>query len=181
MGFFNSPEEQERKARLKALEDKRVAFAQQLAREGFAPEKMLFAQTMNGGFVSLCRANGKYCLIISPGFGTDEAFVKEEYDRLDYSIQDVFVKAEGMGGIFGFGKKAEQGVEFVIARADGGEARMPFIAGRNGWMEAKLAKNPLLKTQRRRGDSNLVWDFKPLDHSTVQRAIEVAKGYFPPI
>ena len=181
MGFFNSPEEQERKARLKALEDKRVAFAQQLAREGFAPEKMLFAQTMNGGFVSLSRVNGKYCLIISPGFGTDEAYVKEEYDRLDYSVQEVSIKAEGMGGIFGFGKKGEHGVEFVITRADGSEVRMPFIAGRNGCLEAKLAKNPLLKTQRRRGDANLVWDFKPLDNSTIERAVEVAKSYFPPI
>ena len=50
MGIFNSAEDIERKANLKKLEDKRVALAQRLAREGFAPERMIFAQLENGGF-----------------------------------------------------------------------------------------------------------------------------------
>ena len=70
MGIFNDANEQARKANLKALEDKRVAFAQQLAREGFAPETMLLAMTENGGYVGICRDAGQYCLVISPGFGT---------------------------------------------------------------------------------------------------------------
>ena len=155
-----------------------MAFAQRMAREGFAPEKMLFSQTENGGFVALSRFEGKYCLIISPGFGTDEDYALERYDTLDYTRTDVLVKAEGMGGLFGFGKKGEVGVEYVVTRADGSEARMPFVVGRNSWLEASLSKNPLLKTQRRRSDANLVWDFKPLDHSTAARAIEIAEAYF---
>lgn len=177
MGIFNGPEEEARKANLKKLEDKRVAFAQRLAREGFAPERMLFAQTENGGFVALCREGGKQCLIVSPGFGTDEEYVFERHDALEYTRQKVDVKPEGMGGIFGFGKKGETGVEYVITRLDGSQVRMPFVSGRNSWLEVALAKNPLLKTQRRRGDANLVWDFKILDNSTVARAVEVADGY----
>ena len=178
MGLFDSASEQERKANLKKLEDKRVAFSQELARQGFAPEKMLFSQNQDGGFTALCRFNGKYWLIISPGFGSDGDYIMESYDELVYRIEDVHVKAEGMGGIFGFGKKAEDGAEYIIALPDGGEARMPFVAGRGGWLECKRSKNPLLKAQRRRGDANVVWDLKPPDRGTVSTALAVAKQYF---
>ena len=87
MGLFDSAEEQARKAGLRKMEDKRVAFAQQLARQGFAPEKMLFAQNDNGGFTALCRFAGKYWLIISPGFGTDDDFILESYDALDWRAE----------------------------------------------------------------------------------------------
>ncbi len=179
MALFDSHEERQRKANLKKLEDKRVAFAQRLAREGFAPERMLFAQTMNGGYAAVCRDGEKQCLIISPSFGSDEDFALERYDALQYRVEQVDVKPEGMGGIFGFGKKAEVGVEYVITRADGSEFRMPFVGGRNGWLECTLAKNPLLKTQRRRGDANVAWDLKPLDLGSVKAALKVAARYFP--
>ena len=179
MGLFNSAEEQARRAKLKKLEDKRVAFAQQLEKQGFAPERMLFAQTENGGFVSLSRFAGQYCLIISPGFGTDEDFVLERYDTLNWRAEEVVVQAEGMGGIFGFGKKAEGGTEYIITRADGSEVKMPFVGGRNGWLECKLSKNPLLKTRRRRGDANVVWDMAPLDRATVGAALRRVAAYFP--
>lgn len=178
MGIFSSAEDIERKANLKKLEDKRVAFAQRLAREGFAPEKMLFCQMENGGFTALGKYNGQHWLIISPGFGSDDEYICERYDKLTYTKNLVHVKPEGMGGIFGFGKKGEDGAEFVITRADGSEARLPFVAGRNSWLEVSLGKNPLLKTQRRRGNANLVWDFKPLDMSTAQHVVKVAEGYF---
>ena len=178
MGLFDSPEELARKAGLKKLEDKRLALAQELARQGFAPEKMLFAQNDNGGFTALCRTGGKYWLIISPGFGTDDDFVLESYDALDWRSEEVLVKSEGMGGIFGFGKKAEVGREYFIRRHDGSEARMPFVCGRGNWLESTLAKNPLLKTQRRRGDANIVWDMKPLDRTQVERVLEIVKEYF---
>ncbi|MBQ8109517.1 MAG: hypothetical protein IJ124_05075 [Clostridia bacterium] len=181
MGIFNGPEEQERKAKLKKLEDKRVAFALKLAAEGFAPERMLFAQTENGGFVSLSRFGGQHCLIISPGFGTDEDFILERYDALSWRMEEVHIKSEGMGGIFGFGKKAEIGVEYIITREDGSEVKMPFIGGRNGWLECKLSKNPLLRTQRRRGDANVVWDMIPLDSAGISGALKKAAEYFPEV
>ena len=178
MGLFDSAEELARKANLKKLEDKRVAFAQALARQGFAPERMLFAQNDNGGFTGLCKFGGKYWLVISPGFGTDEDFVLESYDALDWRSEDIHVKSEGMGGIFGLGKKAEIGTEYFIRRHDGTEARMPFVCGRGNWMEATLAKNRLPKTQRRRGDANIVWDMTPIDRTTVGRVAEIAAEYF---
>ena len=178
MGIFNDANEQARKANLKALEDKRVAFAQQLAREGFAPETMLLAMTENGGYVGICRDAGQYCLVISPGFGTDEAFAFERFDALNYRVEKVDIRGEGMGGIFGFGKKPQRGVEYVITRLDGSEVRMPFVGGRSSWLECKLSRNPLLKTQRRRGDANVAWDMKPLDNSNVAAALKVAETYF---
>ena len=179
MGLFDNAEELARKAGLKKLEDKRVAFAQQLDQQGFAPERMLFAQNENGGFTALSRFGGKYWLIISPGFCTDDDFILESYDALDWRVEEVRVKSEGMGGIFGFGKKAEIGSEYFIRRHDGSEARMPFVCGRGNWAEMLLPKNPLLKTQRRRGDANLVWDMRPIDRTQVDRVLEIAGEYFP--
>ncbi len=180
MGWFDNAGEEARKANLKKMEDKRLAFADELAKEGFAPESMLFAQTANGGFATLSRFNGQYCLILSPGFGSDEDFVIERYDELVYRIEDVHVKSEGMGGIFGFGKKAEIGIEYVITRRDGSEARMPFVGGRSSWLQAPLAKNPLLKRKRRRGNANVAWDLRPLDKTTLEPALKAAAAFFPP-
>lgn len=178
MGLFDSAEEQKRKANLKKLEDKRVAFARELAKQGFAPDAMLFAQTNNGGFTALCRFQGQYWLIVSPGFGTDEEFVLERHDRLNWRVEEVKVASEGMGGIFGFGKKAEIGVEYVITLPGGDEVTMPFVGGRNGWMERELRKNPLLSTKRRKGDANLCWDMTPLDSAGAYKVREVTKKYF---
>ena len=177
MALFNSPEEQERKANLKKLEDKRVAFAQRMAQEGFAPERMLFAQNGNGGFTGLARFKGQYWLIVSPGFGSDDDYILERMDRLNYRVNEVQVKSEGMGGIFGFGKKAENGREYIIALPNGGEATLSFVSGRGTWLDVSLNKNPLLKTKRRRGDANMVWDMTPLDRSGIERALEVVEEF----
>ena len=178
MGLFSGPEEIERKARLKALEDKRLTFAQAMSARGFKPEKMLFAQSPNGSIVAACHFEGKRWLVIGPGFGTDEEFVLECFESTDVRREDVTVKAEGMGGIFGFGKKGERGVEYVVTRADGSEVRVPFVYGRNGWGEYALNKNPLLGVKRRRGDANIAWEMKPIETTDVDRIISVTDSYF---
>ncbi len=178
MGIFDNAAELERKANLKKLEDKRLAFAERLAKENFAPERMLFAQRDNGGFVAICRDNGQYVVIVGPGFATDEEYRMERMQALDARVQEVHVKSEGMGGIFGFGKKAEIGVEYVITLPGGDEVTMPFVGGRNGWMERELRKNPLLSTKRRKGDANLCWDMTPLDSAGAYKVREVTKKYF---
>ena len=179
MGLFSGPEEQERKAKLKRFEDKRLAFAQQLDKRGFKPEKMLFAQAGNGGFISVCNFEGKQWLIISPGFGAeDEDYVLESYDHFDVRRQEVHVKSQGMGGILGFGKKGEHGAEYVITRADGSEIAMPFVFGRSSWAEFPLKKNPLLLTRRRRKDANVVWDLHPVDNAQLNKITELADKYF---
>ena len=177
MGFFSSPEEAERKAKLKKMEDKRLAFAEALQAKGFRPEKMLFSQLDNGGLLAICRFEGRQWLVVGPGFGTDDDFVLEDADRFPVRTQDVLVKSEGMGGMFGFGKKGQHGVEYHIARADGSEVVMPFVAGRNAWAESVLPKNPLLSTRRRRGDANIVWDLKPIDGGQLQKILETAEAY----
>ena len=59
MGIFSSSDEAERKANLKKMEDRRVAFAESLNARGFKPERMLLAQTENGGLVGVCQFEGK--------------------------------------------------------------------------------------------------------------------------
>ena len=178
MGIFSSPQENERKANLKKMEDRRLAFAQELEAQGFKPERMLFAQAENGGLVAVCRFNGRQWLIVGPGFGADEAFALESFDRMRVRSEEVQVKAEGLGGMFGFGKKGERGIQYHITRADGSEVDMPFVFGRNCWAEYTLNKNPLLKTRRRRGDANIVWDLRPIEGDKLAKILEIAEGYF---
>lgn len=177
MGLFSDPNEQARKDSLRKLEDKRLALAEKLDKQGFKPETMLFAQSDNGGFVAVCRYNGRQWLIVGPGFGTDEEFIVADSDRFDVRKEEVLVKSEGMGGIMGFGRKGEHGAEYVVTLPDGREVRMPFVFGRNGWGEFPLKKNPLLSTKRRRKDANLVWDLTPIDNAKIQQIMALAEGY----
>jgi len=177
MGLFDSQAELERKANLKKLEDKLVAFAQKLAQLGFAPERMLFSQNENGGFTGLARHNGQYWLVISPGFGSDDEYILERFDTLNYHTNEVMVKSQGMGGIFGFGKKAELGREYLIPLSGGGEAKLSFVCGRGNWMDVALRKNPLLRTQRRKGDANMVWDMSPIDRTQVEKVLEQVEDF----
>ena len=177
MGLFSDPNEQARKENLRKLEDKRLALAERLDRQGFKPETMLFAQSDNGGFVATCRHGGKQWLIVGPGFGTEEEFLVVDSDHFDVRKEEVLVKSEGMGGIMGFGKKGEHGAEYVITLPDGREVKMPFVFGRNGWAEFPLKKNPLLSTKRRRKDANIVWDLTPIDNTHIQRIMALAEEY----
>lgn len=177
MSLFSDPGDAERREKLKQLEDRRVVFAQMLANRGFKPEKMLFAQTENGGFTAIASFGGKQWLVISPSFGADEDFQLEISDRFPCRREDVLVKSEGMGGMLGFGKKGERGYDYVLTRQDGSEVHMPFVFGRSCWAEFELKKNPLLNVKRRRGNANVVWDLRPVDSTELDRIQALADGY----
>ena len=178
MGLFTGPEETERRAKLKILEDRRMAFAQKLEAEGFRPETMLAVQSDLGGIVALCAFGGRRWLIVGPGYGSDEAYRMEPFESENVRREEVLVRSEGLGGILGFGKKGERGVEYAVTLADGSEVRVPFVFGRNGCAEFKLAKNPLLSTRRRRGDANVVWDMRPIDNTQLSKILDLADAYF---
>lgn len=177
MGLFSDPNEAARKEKLKALEDKRVAFSQKLVKEGFAPEKMLFLQTANGGFIALSVFGGQHCIVIGPGFGTDEDFVLERYDHVTVRKEEVFSASEGLAGAFGFGKKGEAGIDYIITRHDGSELSLPVVFGRNSWMECVRKKNPLLDVKRRRGDANIVWDMRPIEKRHMSQLTKMTDAY----
>jgi hypothetical protein len=79
--------------------------------------------------------------------------------------------------MLGFGKKGEKGTDYVIARADGGEAHLPLVYGRSCWAEFDLKKNPLLSVRRRRGNANLVWDLHPVDAAELDKITAIADSY----
>lgn len=177
MGLFSDPGEAERREKLRQLEDKRVAFAQELANRGFKPERMLFAQTENGGFTAIARFGGKQWLVVSPGLGTDEEYRLEVRERFEFRREEILIKSEGMGGMLGFGKKGERGTDFIIALENGGEAHLPFVFGRTCWAEFLLKRNPLLSVKRRRGNANLVWDLRPVDNAELDKITALAEEY----
>ena len=176
MAIFSGGEERERKAKLKRLEDKRLSFAQAMAAEGFAPEKMLLIQRADGGYAGLCQWQGRRWLILSPALGSEADFTREALEPGAVTRREVSVNPEGMGGIFGFGKRGEQGVEYVIARGEE-PVVLPVVAPRSSLAEFKHGKNPLLDGRRRRGDANVAWDLRPLELSALRRSLSLAEAY----
>lgn len=167
MGFFTTEAEKERRAKLKSLEDRRLRFARQLDQQGFRPENMLFFSNEQGNFVALARHNGQCAVIVSPIFGEETDFTIEFHDKVTFREEEIKIKGEGLGGAFGFGKKAARGFELYL-NLNCGETLMQVVAGRTSTLEVKsLKKNPLLTTKRRRGDSNVMWDLNPIDMDHV--------------
>ena len=167
MSLFNDPKELERKEKLRQLEDKRLRFAEQQQRSGFAPEKMIICSGERGGLYGLCREGGQVCLILGPDFGGEGEFVLERFDRLPARMEDYYEKPEGMGGFLGLGKRGQQGFRLIVERPEG-ELAIPYVYGLNCAAVYPLKKNPLLSVKRRRGDANVVWDLPPVDKHRVR-------------
>lgn len=170
MPLFDNAAEKARKDNLKLLEDKRVAFAEKLEKMNFKPERMIFFSCENGTFTALSRVNGKYAVIVAPALGQDGEFVLDIQDQPAMEREEIFEKGSGLNGAFGFGTKGAKGFRLFITLSDGSVAEMPVVAGRTSWLECtSLRKNPLLKTKRRRGDANVVWDMMPIEPGQLSK------------
>ena len=178
MPLFDSSAEKQRKENLKSLEDRRVRFAEALQQQDFKPEKMLFCSTEGGQFVALARHQGKVAVVVSPVFGQDEDFVIEFHEALQWEREDVFEKGTGLNGAFGFGKKGAQGFVLHITLGDGSVAHLHVVAGRTSFMETDYKHNPLLKTKRRRGDANIIWDLAPIEAGQLRKIEDRLMSYY---
>lgn len=178
MPLFDNNAEKQRKENLKILEDRRVLFAEKLEKMNFKPERMLFCSCEDGSFTALARHNDKYAVIVGPSFGTDADFSIDIQDTLQIEREDVFEKGTGLNGAFGFGTKGAKGFTLHISLSDGSVVKLPIVAGRNSWMECPLKKNPLLKTKRRRGDANIIWDMMPIDPGSLSKIENIMATYY---
>lgn len=179
MPLFNNDVEKQRKENLKILEEKRVAFAEKLEKMNFKPERMIFFSSENGTFTALARVDGKYAAVIGPAFGTDEDFVLDIQDQPNFEREDIFEKGTGLNGAFGFGTKGAKGFRLHFNLTDGTHAALDVVAGRTSWLESlKAAKNPLLRTKRRRGDANLVWDMMPIDPASLTKIEDTLAKFY---
>ena len=178
MPLFDSDAEKLRKENLKILEDKRLRFAEALQQKGFKPEKMLFCSTEGGQFVALARHEGKPAVVVSPIFGQEGNFLLECPDELQWEKEDVFEKGSGLNGAFGFGKKGAKGFILHIHLSDGSVADLYVVAGRTSYLETDYKRNPLLKTKRRRGDANIIWDLSPIEAGHLDKIEERLMNYY---
>lgn len=178
MPLFDNNAEKQRKENLKLLEDRRVLFAAKLEKMNFKPERMLFCSCEDGSFTALARHNGKYAIVVGPAFGSDNDFIIEVQDALQVEREDVFEKGTGLNGAFGFGTKGAKGFNLFFTLSDGSVAKMPVVAGRTSWLECPLKKNPLLKTKRRRGDANIIWDLMPIEPGVLSKIENALATYY---
>ena len=178
MPMFDSDAEKLRKENLKSMEDRRLRFAEMLQQKGFKPERMLFCSTEGGQFVALARYNGKPAVIVSPIFGQEGDFLLDCHDPLQWEKEDVYEKGTGMNGIFGIGTKGARGFIVHLQLSNGEVAKLHVVAGRTSFLETDLKHNPLLKTKRRRGDANIIWDLSPIDVKHLDKIEDAVLNYY---
>lgn len=178
MPLFDKDAEKLRKENLKSMEDRRVRFAKALEEKNFRPERMFFCSNEDGSFVALARHAGQYAIVVGPKFGEDGDFILDIQDSLPYAREDVFEKGTGLNGAFGFGKKGARGFRLTLTLSDGSQALLPVVAGRTSWLETPLKKNPLIRTKRRRGDANLIWDLMPIDPGHLDKIEAMLMEYY---
>ena len=95
-------------------------------------------------------------------------------NRDKYDVYPIYITKDGEMEVLSLlgnltRKDGQPYLHLHITLSDGSVADMPVVAGRTSWMEASLRKNPLLKTKRRRGDANIVWDMMPIDPGHLSR------------
>lgn len=174
MGFFSGPEEDARRQRLKEMEDRRLAFAREMAHAGFAPERMLLLSTERGNLLGICRDGGALGLIVGPELGSESEFVLRRPARFRCRRREVLEPATGLGGALGFGTKGAFGFVCTLV-TDEGEIALPVVANRGGALLCGR-KNPLLSTKRRRGDANVVWDIPPIERRRLDELERELRG-----
>ena len=157
--------EKARKANLKELEDKRVAFAE--AHQGLVVDSALYVQ-FGGGFKGVGIHADKLHLFTGPGPGDDEDFTVTPCNCCRARLRDEKIASEGAAGILGFGKKGGQGYTLPVELEDQG-FELTFISGYNFMLEVVPGmKNPLLDPKRRPGNANLVWDMRSISYADCQ-------------
>ncbi len=157
--------EKARKANLKELEDKRVAFAE--AHKGLSLDTALFVQ-FGGGFKGLGIRQDDLYLFTGPGPGDAEDFTVTRVNCCGARLRDEKIASEGAAGILGFGKKGGQGYTLTVELPDQ-SFELTFISGYNFLLEVTPGmKNPLLDTKRRPGNANLVWDMRSISYADCQ-------------
>ncbi len=178
MSLFDNAAEKQRKENLRLLEDRRVLFAAKLEKMNFKPERMLYCSCDDGSFTALARIDKKYAIVVGPAFGSDDDFIIDIQDALQVEREDVFEKGTGLNGAFGFGVKGAKGFNLFFTLSDGKVAKLPVVAGRTSWLECPLKKNPLLKTKRRRGDANIIWDLMPIEPGALSKIENMLATYY---
>ena len=169
MGLFNDSAEIERKKKLEQLEDKRLRFLDTLNARSFRPERMLLGARDDSGLIAVSREGGKLQLVLGPAFGGDGEYRLMEFEQIEWRREDHFVASEGLGGIFGMGRRAEQGfrISFILGEES---VVLPIVSGVNSALFcASTKKNPLLNPKRRAGNANVVWDLPPIDRNGLKK------------
>ena len=129
-------------------------------------------------FVGVARWQDGVALVIGPRFGSDEDFRYEFHDHIDFEKEEIYEKGTGLNGMFGFGRKGASGYVYHITLHDGTVAPLCAVHGRTSWLECDYKRNGLLKTKRRRGDANFIWDFIPFEREQSRKAIERIDNYY---
>lgn len=167
MGLFDNEAEKQRKQALRELEDKRLAFARRLNEMGLHSDKALYGQA-GGGFHGVVLSGGEILYLTGPAPGEGGDYTLARHPHVSVRSEEVFIKSEGMGGVLGFGKKGGLGFRLLLTFPDGTQGDVEIVSGQNCMLEKDKGMDPLFDLKRRKGLSNVVWDFRPIEPKTVE-------------
>jgi hypothetical protein len=158
-----------RRENLRALEDKRLAFAARARAEGFDPEFSFYIQRA-GGFWGLAINGDERCILYGPGPGEDADFRVDRYPpgALTVGMLPAQVEATGLGGAFGVGQKGGTGHTLIILTPEGARIEMTLVSGIGAFFETDKKSNALLSLKRARGGFNFVWRLAPGSPAQVE-------------
>lgn len=173
MALFDREKERQRKLSLKLLEDKRLAFAEQMQKQRVSIECALLA-LVDGGFRGLAISNERPYLLIGPGpLDEDVPFEMLDLTGAQMRFDPFIIPSDGMGGMLGFGKKGGRGYQLMIEPKDGEPISIQFVPALAGVLEVPNGAHfGLLNTKRRRGDSNFAWDFSFIEPHKMDEIVQ---------
>lgn len=155
--FQGSTRNKARIAALAALEQKRISFAEEVQSLGLGRTLLIEHE---GGFVGITIGqNGHMYALSGPAPGSSDMFSLNLLNNCRVRMESRLEEAEGAGGFMGMGKK-------------GGEVlRLIFFDEQHDLITLELMPDvtcylfspdcPLTNKNRRRNNSNIVWDFRP--------------------
>ena len=165
--FQGSAQNKARIAALAVLEQKRQAFAEEVQSLGLGRTLLI---EHKGGFVGVTIGGKLVYELNGPAPGSDDMFSLSPLENCLARVESRLEEAEGAGGFMGMGKK-------------GGEVlRLIFFEGQHDRLALELMPDvtcylfspdcPLTNKNRRRNNSNIVWDFRPQSTENCMSALK---------
>ncbi|MHB8062621.1 MAG: hypothetical protein ACYDG2_08315 [Ruminiclostridium sp.] len=112
--LFNYAALRLRKQQLKDLEQKRVKFAMDMKAQGVIPDRVLYVQK-NGGFTGIGIDKTTLYVLTGPAPDDEAPFGIQAYKNFNAYMEEIYVEEDGLGGMFGFGKKGGNGWRFIVS------------------------------------------------------------------
>ncbi len=166
--FEGSRQNKKRIAALAVLEQKRLAFAEEV-------QSLLLGRTLliehEGGFVGVAIGEGGRLFVLNgPAPGSEDPFTLNPLENCRSRIETRFEESEGAGGFMGMGKKGGEVLRLIFFEGQRDRLTLELIPDVTCYLFSPGC--PLTNQNRRRNNANIVWDFRPQTRENCMSALK---------